>query len=120
MKRKRRYQRNKKLGINNNDGMEIYKIEIYKSDCAEYLFYLLNKHDIVYFLEEQNNNYFLVNISGKDIDKIYDILLNELSGDGMTKEINSDGNYETYLNDYGRKIDSLIGIIALVKGEKDE
>ena len=120
MKRKRRYQRNKKLGIKNNYNKEIHEICIYKGASIEFLFNLLNKHNIIYYLEDQNDDYFTLNISGKDINKIYDLLLNELTGEGMTKEINNDGITKTYINDYGLKIDNLIGVFALIKTEKDE
>jgi hypothetical protein len=59
-------------------------------------------------------------ISKKDIDKIYDILFEELTSNGMTREINSDRNIETYINDYGMRIDNFCGIFGIIKGEKDE
>ena len=120
MKNKRRIQRNKKLGIKDNNDMEIYGIKLDKAASTEFLFHLFNRHSIEYYVEDQNNEYFLINITGKNIEIIYDILLNELVGDGMTSEINSDGSSKTYLNDYGRKIDNIIGIFAIIKSEKDE
>jgi hypothetical protein len=110
MKKKRRYQRNKKLGIKNNNDM--HEIELSNSESTEILFCLLNKYGIVYF--EQYNNTLMNNIHvyRRDIDKIYNILLNELSGNGV--------DAVTGLNDYGLRIDNLCGIFGLIKGEKDE
>jgi len=113
MKRKRRYQRNKKLGKKSNDDMEVYELELYNGESTEILFHLLNKHGIVYFINNQINDAFMLNIYGKDIDTIYDILLGELTGNGIDDNTGS-------LNHYGGRIDNLCGIFSLIKGEKDE
>jgi len=54
-----------------------------------------------------------IQIYGRDIDKIYDILMNELSGNGMDAITGR-------INDYFTKIDNLCGIFSKIKYEKDE
>jgi hypothetical protein len=111
MKSKRRYQRNKKLGLKISN--DIHEIKLCNNESKEILLCLLNKFGIVYFDQIKDENIFIINIYGNDIDKIYEILLNELTGNGIDTVTGC-------LNDYGRRIDNLCGIFGLIKGEKDK
>jgi len=88
-----------------------YKIKTHKikleSEYAEILLPVLEKHDVKYLNYKKFNKFNLI-IDGKDIDKIFDLLIEEMMSNGIDRSINC-------LNDYGKNVDTLLGNFKLIK-----
>ena len=93
--------------IKNNYKNKTHEIKI-DSENAEILLSLLKKNNIMYFINDQINNIIVINIDGKDVDKIFDELINEMCCNGMDKNIGC-------LNEYGKKVDNIAGSFSIIK-----
>jgi hypothetical protein len=78
---------------------------------TEILLSIFKKHNILYSIHDKNGKNVVINISDADIENIFNVLINEMCGDGMDA---SSGD----LNDYGKNIDDITGIFATLKYNK--
>jgi hypothetical protein len=104
-----------KLGLKPYDN-DKKKLEIHigkaKTKNAKTLIYILNKHGYKYTFNGWDDKSFLFNIYKKDIDNIYNMLMDEMAGNGVEKDTTTNRDF---LNDYGRTVDSFIGIFSAIK-----